>query len=133
MFASANVTVFVSNMDAAVRFYSEVLGLRLLYRFGDHWASVEAPKGLTIGLHPDSGGSRAGRTGGMEIGLELTGSIHDAMRALEAKGVKFKGPIVEDGAGSYVYMDDPDGNPIYLAELKWGHASESEGEYQTAR
>lgn len=133
MFASGNVTVYVSNMDAAVRFYSEVLGLRLAYRFGDHWASVEAGKGLTIGLHPDSRGSRAGRKGGMEIGLELTGSIHDAIRTLEAKGVKFQGPIHEDSAGSFVYLDDPDGNPIYLAELKWGHSAESEGQYQTTR
>jgi len=52
MFATGNVTVIVSNMDASVRFYTEVLGLKLQYRFGDHWASVEAGKGLTIGLHP---------------------------------------------------------------------------------
>jgi len=133
MFTSGNVTVYVSNMDAAVRFYSEVLGLRLAYRFGDHWASVEAGKGLTIGLHPDSGKGRAGHKGGMEIGLELNGSIHDAVRALEAKGVKFRGPIREDEAGSYTYLDDPDGNPIYLAELKWGKVGQAEGQYQNAR
>jgi catechol 2,3-dioxygenase-like lactoylglutathione lyase family enzyme len=126
MFVSGNVTVYVSNMDAAVHFYSEILGLRLVYRFGDHWASVEA-KGLTIGLHPDSGASRAGRKGGMEIGLELEGSIHDAVRALEAKGVKFQGPIREDQAGSYAYLDDPDGNSLYIAELKWGRVAQGEG------
>ena len=130
MFASGNVTVYVSNMDAAVRFYSETLGLRLADRFGDHWASVEAGKGLTIGLHPDSGSGRAGRKGGMEIGLALEGSIHDAVRALEAKGVKFQGPIREDSAGSFIYLEDPDGNPIYLAELKWGQAAQSEAQYQ---
>src|SRR5262249_14061625 len=37
MYSSGNITVYVSNMDRAVRFYSEVLGLRLAYRFGDHW------------------------------------------------------------------------------------------------
>ena len=129
MLASGNVTVYVSNMDAAVRFYSETLGLRLAYRFGDHWASVEAGKGLTIGLHPDAGGSRAGRKGGMEIGLELEGSIRDAVRALEAKGVTFTGPIHEDSAGSFAYLADPDGNPIYLAELKWGQVAQGEGQY----
>src|SRR6185369_13994930 len=36
MFSSGNVTVYVSNMDRAVRFYTEVLGLKLAYRFGDH-------------------------------------------------------------------------------------------------
>lgn len=133
MFANGNVTVYVSNMDAAVRFYSEILGLRLAYRFGDHWASVEAGKGLTIGLHPDTGASRAGQKGGMEIGLELKGSIHEAVRALQAKGVKFQGPIREDEAGSFAYLTDPDGNPIYLAELKWGNVPEGEGQYEGAR
>src|SRR5215831_5142587 len=52
MFSSGNVTVYVTNMDRAVRFYTDVLGLKLAYRFGDHWASVELGKGLTIGLHP---------------------------------------------------------------------------------
>src|SRR5713101_6395731 len=49
MFSGGNVTVYVSNMDRAVRFYSETLGLKLAYRFGDHWASIEAGTGLTIG------------------------------------------------------------------------------------
>ena len=46
-----NTTVFISNMDEAIRFYTEVLGLKLTFRFRDHWAAVEAGPGLTIGLH----------------------------------------------------------------------------------
>src|SRR5258708_503803 len=57
MFSSGNITVYVSNMDTAVRFYTETLGLKLAYRFGDHGASVEVGKGLTIGLHPAISGS----------------------------------------------------------------------------
>ncbi len=129
MFASGNVTVYVSNMDAAVRFYSETLGLRLVDRFGDHWASVEAGRGLTVGLHPNSGAPRASRKGAMEIGLELKGSIHEAIQVLQEKGVTFEGPIHEDEAGSFVYLSDPDGNPIYLAQLKWHQVAEGEGEY----
>ncbi len=130
MFSSGNVTVYVSNMNAAVRFYSETLGLKLAYRFGDHWASVELGKGLTIGLHPASEHSPAGRKGSMAIGLELTGSIHEAVKTLETKGVHFLGPIDEGKAGSFVSFEDPDGNLLYLAELKWSHVQQGEGKYQ---
>src|SRR5215471_723559 len=99
MFSSGNVTVYVSNMDRAVKFYSETLGLKLAYRFGDHWASVEVGKGLTIGLHPASSEMPAGRVGSMSIGLELSGDIHEAVRTLEGRGLQFDGPVNEGKAG----------------------------------
>jgi catechol 2,3-dioxygenase-like lactoylglutathione lyase family enzyme len=133
MFSSGNITIYVSNMDRAVRFYSEVLGLRLAYRFGDHWASVELGKGLTIGLHPASAEMPAGRKGSMAIGLELTGSIHEAVKALEAKGVKFQGVVNEGKSGSFAGFEDPDGNPLYLAQLNWSHVNQGEGEYQAVK
>jgi predicted enzyme related to lactoylglutathione lyase len=132
MFASGNVTVYVSDMDRAVRFYSETLGLKLAYRFGNDWASIEAGRGLTIGLHPASAQSPAGKKGSMSIGLELSGPIHEAVKTLEAKGVQFHGPIHEDKAGAFAWFSDPDGNPIYLAQLNWKHVEKGEGQYQRA-
>jgi catechol 2,3-dioxygenase-like lactoylglutathione lyase family enzyme len=119
-------------MDRAVRFYTETLGLRLAYRFGDHWASVELGKGLTIGLHPGSAEMPAGRRGSMAIGLELRGvSIEDAVARLEANGVKFQGPVNDQGkAGKFAGFEDPDGNQLYIAELNWSHVNQGEGEYQ---
>jgi catechol 2,3-dioxygenase-like lactoylglutathione lyase family enzyme len=130
--SSGNVTVLVSNMDRAVRFYTEMLGLKLAYRFGDHWAAVEVGRGLTIGLHPASGESPAGKKGSMSIGLELTGSIHEAVAELQAKGVQFHGPIREGKSGSFAYFDDPDGNTLYLTELNREHVKQGEGSYQGA-
>jgi catechol 2,3-dioxygenase-like lactoylglutathione lyase family enzyme len=133
MYNSGNVTIYVADMDRAVKFYTETLGLRLQYRFGDHWASVEVGKGLTIGLHPASNESPAGRKGSMAIGLELTGSIEDAMAKLGAKGVKFSGVVNEGKAGKFAHFEDPDGNTLYLAELQWSHVKQGEGEYQEAK
>jgi catechol 2,3-dioxygenase-like lactoylglutathione lyase family enzyme len=45
MISGGNATVFVSNMDAAVRFYTQVLGLRLTNRFGDNWATGRSGPG----------------------------------------------------------------------------------------
>ena len=133
MFTSGNVTIYVTNMDRAVRFYSETLGLKLAYRFGDHWASVELGKGLTIGLHPtnepvssDPGPSK-GRTA---IGLELEGTMEDAMKKLGSQGVQFEGIINEGKAGRFCYFRDPDGNQLYLAELSWKHIDQGQGQYQ---
>jgi catechol 2,3-dioxygenase-like lactoylglutathione lyase family enzyme len=121
-------------MDRAVRFYSETLGLKLAYRFGDHWASVEVGRGLTIGLHPASGEMPAGRPGSMAIGLELSRdvNIRDAVATLESRGVKFHGVVNEGKSGSFVGFADPDGNQLYLAQLNWGHVEQGQGEYQRA-
>ena len=62
MISGGNATVYVSNMDAAVQFYTKMLGLTLTNRFGNHWATLETgtcywshgESGLTIGLHPAS-------------------------------------------------------------------------------
>jgi len=134
MFSGGNVTVYVADMDRAVRFYSETLGLKLAYRFGDHWASIEAGRGLTIGLHPASAQSPAGRKGSMAIGLQLTGSIREAVSVLRSKGVQFQGDIVSEGkAGSFIGFEDADGNQLYLAEVNWEHIEKGEGTYQPAR
>ena len=44
-------TLFVADMDASVRFYSEILGLHIVHRSGDYWAELELG-GSHIGLHP---------------------------------------------------------------------------------
>ena len=133
MYATGNVTVYVSDMDRAVQFYAEILGLKLLYRFGGHWASLQAGTGLTIGLHPASAETPAGRKGSMAIGLELSGKMEDAMRELEARGVRFTSQSNEGKAGKFAGFEDPDGNQLYLAELNWSHVDQGEGQYPKGR
>jgi catechol 2,3-dioxygenase len=122
MISGGNITVMISNMDASVRFYTEVLGLKLANRYGDHWATVDGGQGLTIGLHPASPKHPApGSKGGMLIGLEIDEPIQQAVDQLKSKGVRFAGPILNDaGAGSFAYFEDPDGNSLYLWETNPG-------------
>jgi len=118
MISGGNATVFVSNMDRAVRFYTEILGLRLTNRFGDHWATVEAGKGLTIGLHPASQKYPApGTKGAVMLGLEIDDSIERVVARLSERGVAMQGSIVRDEAGNFVHLEDPDGNQMYLWEV----------------
>jgi catechol 2,3-dioxygenase-like lactoylglutathione lyase family enzyme len=128
MISGGNATVFVSNMDASVRFYTEVLGLRLTNRFGDHWAT-EAGKGLTIGLHPASPKYPApGTKGSVTLGLEIDEPIAGVVARLGEKGVRFKGSIMQDVSGKYASLEDPDGNDIYLWEVSRWAVPETEPE-----
>jgi len=73
MINGGNATIYVSNMDKAVQFYSEVLGLKLTNCFGDHWATVQAGKSLTIGLHPwMATHPQPGTKGSVQIGLVVS-------------------------------------------------------------
>jgi catechol 2,3-dioxygenase-like lactoylglutathione lyase family enzyme len=84
MISGGNATVFVSNMDKAVRFYTEVLGLRLAERYGDHWATVDAGRGFTIGLHPASPKYPApGTKGGIMLGLYFRLPVRELNRRHE--------------------------------------------------
>lgn len=118
MVAGGVVTVYVSDMDRAVKFYTEVLGLKLQHRFGDHWAQVEAPNGLNIGLHPGAKLSEGQRQGGMNIGFYLSGSIGEAVATLKARGVAFQAEAQEGKALQIAHFADPDGNPLYICEMK---------------
>lgn len=118
MISDGNATVFVSNMDRAVQFYTEVLGLKLTNRFGNDWVTVEAGKGLTIGLHPASPKYPApGTKGAIALGLEIDEPIESVIARLSEKGVQIKGSIVRDEPGNFVGLEDPDGNAIYLWEV----------------
>jgi predicted enzyme related to lactoylglutathione lyase len=114
-------------MDRAVQFYCDVLGMKLSNRFGDHWATVEAGKGLTIGLHPASSKYPApGTKGAMMLGLEIDEPIEGVISRLNAKGAKISGAVVNDMSGRFVHFEDPDGNEIYFWEVNRAEVPESQ-------
>lgn len=122
MIEGGTPTIYVSDMDRAVEFYTAVLGLRLESRFGNEWASVDAGRGLTIGLHPAAEGMGApGTLGSINIGFNVTESLDEVVRTLENRGVTFDGPIRGDANGSIrlAFFGDPDGNSLYLCESKY--------------
>ena len=106
------VTAMVSDMDAAVDFYTGKLGLNLKKRYGEHYAEIEAP-GLLIGLHPDSGETKIGDNLSIGFGVE---DFDGAREDLEIKGISFR--VEQDGPIRLAHFADPDGNQLYLAEMK---------------
>ena len=124
MITGGNATIYVANMDNAVRFYTDVLGLELTNRFGNHWATVRAGTTLLIGLHPwKEKYPRPGTKGSVQIGLVVSQgeTIQQLAARLRARGVEVSA-IIESESGNYISFEDPDGNPIYVGD--WDYTAE---------
>lgn len=122
MLQGITATIYVSNMDRAVDFYTKTLGLPLAGRWGDEYAGIDIGKGLAIGLHPARSphSPKPGSSGAIQIGFSVDGSLDDVVEDLKARGVAFRGPIVDDAQVRLAYFGDPDGNDLYLIEVrKW--------------
>ncbi len=119
MIKGGNATIFVSNMDRAVRFYTDVLGLKLEYRAGDHWASIDAGNGTKLGLHHKSeNAATPGTRGSIQVGFDVTDRSTMRSKQSKSRGGIFKGVIPDDDAARMAFINDPDGNELYLCELK---------------
>jgi catechol 2,3-dioxygenase-like lactoylglutathione lyase family enzyme len=99
-------TVPVADFDQAIKFYSETLGLKLLVRFGNQWACLDAGDGLLIGLVP-----RRQDESGPSVGLYVTEPIEGAVEKLGRKGVAFNGPPVADGPVRLAFSPTRTGMP----------------------
>ncbi|MCW5942221.1 MAG: VOC family protein [Fimbriimonadaceae bacterium] len=100
----------VTEMDRAVAFYRDVLGLTPAvqspfwsdFQLGDH----------RIGLHPAHDLSRpTGPMGGWRLGL-ATDDLRALRRKLEAAGATILDDYHETPSGVVLTFADPDGNPI---------------------
>lgn len=109
------VTIFVSNMNESIRFYTETLGMKLGNHYGNEFAIIHGKEGLTIGLHPASAKSPAGK---MAIGIQVAEPIQGAVSRLKEKGVKFTTPVVDETEVLAADFADPDGAELYLVEIK---------------
>ncbi len=107
---SANITVMISDMDASIKFYTEVLGFQLVNRFGDHWADVQGP-GISIGLHPTS--ADQARANNLQIGLRVD-NLEQSVSTLKNLGV----PVAanSDDQVRLATFSDPDENILYLVQ-----------------
>jgi catechol 2,3-dioxygenase-like lactoylglutathione lyase family enzyme len=117
MIKSGNATVMVSDMGKAVEFYTQALGLKLKYEASAEWAEVTLDE-LCIGLHLKSEHApKPGTNGAVSIGFMVDG-LEKSMDELKHKGIKFSPHISEDGPVRLAFFADPDGNAMYLCEVK---------------
>ncbi len=107
----AAVWLPVDDMERAVAFYGDTLGLDVQEQDGD-WSEVDA-NGLKIGLN---GSESPSGDGGALIAFQPDGSIDDEVSRLKEAGVEFPDGISEHPWGRIVPFKDPDGNDLQLFE-----------------
>ncbi len=116
MVTGGNATVFITNMDSSLKFYSEVLGMTVTSHFSNDWATVAAG-GFEIGLHPKSEKQPSpGTPGSIMIGLTVD-DIDAAGAKLQSGGAKAIKEIERGSGGSFLHFSDPDGNELYLWQM----------------
>ncbi len=103
--------ISVTNLDAAITWYRDVLGLNLLYRIDDiAWCEFESPVArVNIGL---SQVEQVPQGGGATLTFGVT-DIEAARAVLDAAGVRQDGPVQEIPAMvRLLTFYDPDGNAL---------------------
>ena len=109
-----HVYYWTSDMDRAVKFYEDVLGLRLLRREGAEWALFDAGP-VQLALHGATEGHPA-EPGGATAVFAVE-DLDAARSGLDARGAEFDEHVGEvEGFARFTTLRDPDGNPIQLIE-----------------
>ena len=119
MLSGGHAIVYVNNMDAAIRFYTELLGLKLTNRYEDKIATVEAGQTLVVAIHPQTSRSPVpGTKGSVTLGLAIDEPIENVLARLAKHRVRLASDLTRSELGSVAEIEDPDGNSIYLWEDK---------------
>jgi catechol 2,3-dioxygenase-like lactoylglutathione lyase family enzyme len=118
----ASIRYIVDDVEAAIRFYTEMLGFEVDMHPAPGFAALSG-NGLKLLLNaPGAGG--AGTAGGSpEPGgwnrFQLTvDDLDKTLADLGESGASFRGDLVEGNGGRQVLLEDPSGNLIELFEPK---------------
>jgi catechol 2,3-dioxygenase-like lactoylglutathione lyase family enzyme len=107
------ITVGTKDFDVASEFYGNVLGLPMSKRWGKMPAGEFETGTLTIAVMQSDAFGMEFRANNHPIEFRVDDVT--AVRAeLEARGVNFKGEIIDSGVCHQTFFEDPDGNVLAL-------------------
>jgi catechol 2,3-dioxygenase-like lactoylglutathione lyase family enzyme len=111
-----DVTFNVSNLERAVAFYENILGLSKKYHFHEDYAGFDCG-GVEIGLSPDIPQESREEVPCVNFLVE---DIDESVRVLHERGVHFvKQPQDTGWGGRIARFEDPDGHVLQLTQIEW--------------
>ena len=111
------VWFWVRDMDRAVDFYRDVLGLPLVHRSGNEWSEFDGG-GVRLALHGVGDGEPSPHGGTVVFRVD---DLDTAKLALEERGVRFDDYVGEvEGRARFASFEDPDGNGVQIIEYVRG-------------
>ncbi len=119
--AKVNVRYIVADVDAAVAFYTTMLGFHLDMHPAPGFARVSHGDLQLLLNRPGAGGAGQAMPGGQlpapgdwnRIQIEVE-DLAATVEKLRRAGARFRNEIVTGSGGKQVLLDDPSGNPIEL-------------------
>jgi catechol 2,3-dioxygenase-like lactoylglutathione lyase family enzyme len=116
----ATIRYIVKDVEAAIPFYRDLLGFKLVEQHGPAVAILEKD-GLQFWVSgPPSSGARPmpdGRkpeAGGWNRMVIVVDDLAALVDTLKAAGVSFRNEIISGPGGQQILAEDPSGNPIEL-------------------
>ena len=119
--AKARVRYIVSDVDAAVRFYCEMLGFQVDMRPAPGFARLSNENLQLMLNRPGAGGAGQAMPDGQmptpggwnRIQIEVQ-DLQATVQRLKAAGCVFRNEIVEGTGGKQILLNDPSGNAVEL-------------------
>ena len=107
------ITVGTQDYDRAAKFYGEVLGLPFSKRWGDRPGGEFETGNLTIAVMQSKAFGVEFHPNDHPIDLHVD-DFEAAKAELEARGVTFKGDVLDSGVCYQAFFEDPDGNTLAI-------------------
>ncbi|GMU41661.1 MAG: glyoxalase [Chloroflexota bacterium] len=120
---AVSVRYIVNDVDAALPFYTELLGFTVVMHSAPGFASI-ARGDLRILLNrPGAGGAGQAMPDGQSpapggwnrVQIEVA-DLDATVAALRDSGARFRNEIVTGNGGRQILVEDPSGNPVELFE-----------------
>jgi catechol 2,3-dioxygenase-like lactoylglutathione lyase family enzyme len=119
--SKVNVRYIVSDVDAAIPFYTDILGFKVDMHPAPAFASLSRGDLQLLLNRPGAGGAGQAMPDGQlpapggwnRIQIEVE-DLEATVEKLKSAGGRFRNAIVAGNGGKQILIEDPSGNPIEL-------------------